>query len=237
MTAHLFNCSACGAPLIPKGSRSIISCPYCRASVVVPEELRPVSEAAAWSLLLFDGFTSNDHNWLVGSLPSNYFSKLNQSIAEGRYRWEAHVSLPSSITTSWLRGYPVSDFHLVVNCKHIRGSHAGSSCGLIFRIRDNHNYYWFRVTDNKFFAISVVQESEWLTLVDWTRTETIKPNGVNQLEVIAYQTHFSFLINGQLVSEVEADHFSQGFVGVAIEGYTSGEDIMFDFMDISLRAP
>jgi hypothetical protein len=57
------------------------------------------------------------------------------------------------------------------------------------------------------------------------------------VEVIARETHFIFLINGQMVSEVEDDHFRQGLVGLAIEGYTPGEKITFDFMDIILRAP
>lgn len=40
-----------------------------------------------------------------------------------------------------------------------------------------------------------------------------------------------------MVSEVDDGHFSQGVIGVAIEGYTSGEKTVFDFMDLTLRAP
>lgn len=205
--------------------------------MVVPEELRQVSGAATWSTLLVDGFVSNDNNWPVGNQPSEYFTKLHRAIADGRYRWEAQVNRPSSITTAWLLGYPVSDFHLLVNCKHIRGSKVGSGWGVVFRIQDNHNFYWFRMTDNQFFSVSVTKDSQWLDIVDWTRTDTIKSNGVNQLEVTAYRTHFTFLINGQVISEVEDDHFSQGLVGLAIEGYTGGEETTFDFMDLILRAP
>jgi hypothetical protein len=74
--------------------------------------------------------------------------------------------------------------------------------------------------------------------VDWKRTDVIKPNGVNQLEVVARDTHFVFLINGEIVSEVDNnDHFGQGLVGVAIEGYTQGEKTIFDFLDFTLRGP
>lgn len=237
MTTHSFQCPACGAPLIPRGSATIISCPYCHTSVVVPEALRQASEAAQWTTLVFDNFASNDNNWLVGSHTSDYFAPLNQVIVEGRYRWEAEVSRPSSISTAWLMGYHVSDFHLMVNCKHISGSRPGSSWGVVFRVQDNHNYYWFHLTDSQFFAVAVTEEGHWRNVVEWTRTATIKPNGVNQLEVIARETHFIFLINGQMVSEVDDGHFSQGLVGLAIEGYTSGEKTMFDFMDLILRAP
>jgi hypothetical protein len=237
MTTHLFHCSACGAPLIPRGSTSIMSCPYCHASVVVPKELRQVSDAAAWSVLVFDSFAANENNWLAGDMPSKYFAQLNQSIADGRYRWEAQASIVSSMTTAWLMGYPVSDFHLMVDCKHIRGSRAGSSWGVVFRIQDNRNCYWFRITDAQFFAVSVIQDGQWLNLVDWTKTDAIKPKGVNQVEVIGYGTHFTFLINGRVVSEAEDEHFRQGLVGLAIEAYTLGEEIAFDFLDLILRAP
>ena len=237
MTAHSFQCPACGAPLLPRGNAPIISCPHCHTSVIVPEELRQVSESAQWTTLLFDNFSTNDNNWLVGNQTSEYFTPLNQFIADGRYRWEAEVSRPSSMSTAWLMGYQVSDFHLIVNSKHIIGSRTGSSWGVVFRVQDNHNCYWFRMTDSQLFAVSVVKEGQLLNIVDWTRTDTIKPNGVNQLEVIARETHFIFLINGQIVKEVDDGHFSQGLVGLAIEGYTPGEKITFDFMDIILRAP
>ncbi len=134
-------------------------------------------------------------------------------------------------------GYPISDFHLMVNSKRIRGSRAGSSWGVVFRVQDNQNCYWFRITDAQFFAISVIKDSQWTNLVNWTKTDPIKPKGVNQLEVIGYGTHFTFLINGRVVSEVEDEHFRQGLVGLGIEAYTLGEEITFDFLDLSLRAP
>ncbi|NJN98460.1 MAG: hypothetical protein HC875_32415 [Anaerolineales bacterium] len=237
MIAHSFQCPACGAPLLPRGNIALISCPYCQTSVVVPEELRQASEVAGWTTLVYDHFTANDNNWLVGSMPSDYFAKLNQVIADGRYRWEALVSRASSMTTAWLTGYTLSDFHLIVNGKHLSGSKTGSSFGVLFRLQDNHNFYSFRLTDSQFFAVAVVTDSQWRQIVDWTRSSAIKPYGVNQLEVIGRDTHFTFLINGQTVSEVDDSQYRQGLVGLAIEGYTVGEEISFDFMDITLRAP
>ena len=237
MTAQSFHCPSCGAPLLPKGNGSVLSCPYCRASVVVPESLRPASVAASWPTLVFDNFTSNANNWLVGSYPSHYFAALDQVIAGGRYRWEAKVSQASTITTAWMADYRVADFHLAASSKHVNGSGAGSSCGVIFRIQDNHNFYWFHVTDSQKYAVSRQKGGQWRQLVDWTVTTAIKPNGVNQVEVIGRGDHFSFLVNSQIVCEAEDGHFAQGFVGLAIEAYTPGETIAYDFMDLVLRAP
>jgi hypothetical protein len=237
MNIQQFQCPACNAPLNPKGFALIISCAYCHTSVVVPEELRQASGATGWATHLYDSFVSNENRWLVGSYPSDYFARLDQFIADGRYRWQAQVTIPSTLTTAWLANYPVSDFHLTANGKHISGSKAGSSYGVIFRIQDNYNFYWFRITDNQFFAVSVVKNGQWQSLVDWKRTDAIKPFGVNQLEVIAHENHFTFKINGQIVGEVENEQFSRGFVGLAIEGYAAGEEITFDFLDFMLRAP
>jgi hypothetical protein len=204
--------------------------------VIIPEELRQDSDTAQWTTLLFDGFTSNDNNWLIGTQSSEYFDPLSRIIADGRYRWDAQISRDSSISRVWLGEYKVSDFQLSVNCKHILGNRANSAWGVIFRFQDTQNYYWFRMTDTKFFAVSVAEEGHWRDVVEWTRTETIKPNGVNQLEVIARESHFVFLINGQIVSEAEDSRFGQGLVGLAVEGYKQGEKIVFDFLDITLRA-
>lgn len=38
----------------------------------------------------------------------------------------------------------------------------------------------------------ISKDGQWLNLVDWMRTAMIKSNGVNQLEVIARETHFIF---------------------------------------------
>ena len=237
MPAHSFQCPSCGAPLLPRGNDSVISCPHCHTSVIVPEELREDSDAEQWTTLLFENFSSNDNNWLAGNRTSEYFTPLNQFIADGRYRWEAEVNRASSISTSWLGAYRLVDFHLSVNAKHILGTKAGSSWGLIFRVQDNRNYYYFHITDSQFFAVSVTNDGQWTKIVDWTRTDAVKPNGVNLLEVIARDTHFIFLINGQIVSEIDDNRYVKGAVGVAVEGYNSRENLIFDFLDFTLRGP
>lgn len=232
-----FQCPSGGAPLSPRGSAAVIRCTHCQTSQIVPEELRQDSDSAQWSTLLFDNFTSNDDNyWLVGSQTSDYFDPVNRVIADGRYRWEANVSRANSISKVWLGDFQVPDFHLSANSKHILGTRASSAWGVIFGIQDNHNYYWFRMTDSKYFAVSVAENSQWRDIVAWTRTDAVKPNGVNQLEVITREAHFAFFINGQIVMEADDDRYKQGMVGLAIEGYPQDEKIIFDFLDFTLGA-
>lgn len=171
----------------------------------------------------------------MGSQTSEYFDPVNRVIAEGRYHWEATVKKAKSISKAWLADYEVSDFHLSVNSKHIAGTRANSAWGVIFRVQDNQNYHWFRMTDSKFLGISVSEDGQWRDIVSWRRSEAIKPNEVNPLEVIAQDERAFFLINDQIVSEVDDNRSQRGLVGLAIEGYTQGEKIVFDFLDFTLR--
>lgn len=237
MTTTVFQCSTCGAPLLPRQGATVLRCPYCQTSVAAPESLRLGSTIQAWSILVFDPFLANDHDWLVGNQDGERFAPLKRSISDGRYRWEARVRIPASIAPAWLHGYPVSDFHLRVTCKHLRGSRPGSSYGVIFRVQDNENCYCFRIIDTQFYAISRSDANHWQQLVDWQRADSIKPYGANQIEVIAQGSHFTFLVNGAVVHELDDQQFARGLVGLAIEGYTPDEDIAFDFLDITLRVP
>lgn len=238
MSAPSFQCSACNAPLVVRGRSALIVCPYCQTSVVVPEALRlSGGDTSSWHTLVFDTFTSNENAWLVGSRASEYFTTLNQTLADAHYRWEAEVGKPYSISTTWLMGYSVTDFHLGVHCKRILGNKVDSAWGVIFRAKDSQNYGWFRMTDSGLFSVSAMEKGEWRWIVEWERTDAIKPNGVNHLEVIASKNHFSFLINSQLIGEAEDDSLVEGYVGLAIEGYPTGAKATFDFLDFLLRAP
>lgn len=238
-TTHTFHCPTCGAPILLKRSSPLARCSYCRTSVVVPEALQPQSAVDAWSTLVFDGFMANEHDWLVGDQAGERFTALTRRIADGRYRWEAQAQIACSIAPAWLQGYPVADFHLRVNGKLIHGRRAGCSWGVLFRVQDNQNGYCFRIGDTQFFALSVVRDGHWSQVINWTRSDRIKPQGVNQLEVIMQDTHVGLVINGQIVSELdlEDDRFPNGLVGLAIEGYTPGDSITVDFLDLLLRAP
>ena len=236
MTIQSFQCPACGAPLLPRGSAPVVSCPHCLTSAIVPEALR-LDDAEQWETIVFDPFTSNDNNWTVGSQTSEYFMPMQQTIQEGRYRWEAVTGRDSSISTAWLKGPRLSDFHLAVTAKHITGTKPESSWGIVFRVKGNRHYYFFHITDSQLFAISMVADDQWHQLVDWDRSRAIKPMGANRLEVIAQDSHFIFLINGELAGELDDDHYAEGWVGLGVESYRKGEKLVFDFLDFTLRGP
>jgi hypothetical protein len=237
MTSYAFQCPTCGAPLIPARGVIFLTCPYCKTSVAVPESLRRLAGVDVWTTLVYDAFQSNSHSWHVGEQQSDRFAPLNRSIADGRYRWETCIQVRNSFSPVWLQGYPVADFHLRASIKHVRGTPAGSSYGVIFHILDNENFDSFRIIDTHFFSLSSYRDGVWRTVVDWERTNVIRPYGANQIEVIAQGAHLTFLVNGQVVHERDEEQRARGLVGLVLEGYTVGEEIVYDYLDMTLRAP
>lgn len=235
MITHSFNCPSCSAPLVFKRRALTIRCVYCGADSVVPQQIKQASGAAEWTTLVLDNFDSNDNNWLVGQHPSEYFSKLDRALSGGRYRWQATVRRANSFVGAWLYGYPVSDFQLSARCQHHSKEFGDSGCGPLFRVQDNENFYWFRITSNQYFTVSAVKNGKWKPVVDWTKTATINPHGVNELAVIAAETNLTFSINKQIVGEAKDDTLSDGLTGLAIEGYVAGKEISIDFIDFTLQ--
>lgn len=237
MTSYAFQCPTCGAPLIPARGVAILTCPYCTSSVAVPEALRRLAGVETWATLVYDAFQSDGRGWLVGAQSNGRFVPLTRSIADGRYRWEATVRARDSFSPVWLEGYPVGDFHLGASIKHVRGTPAGSSYGVIFGIEDSQSFFSFRIIDTHFFGLTEQRGGVWQTLVDWRRTSAIRPYGANHIEVIAQGDHQTLMINGQVVHERTEARRARGLVGLVIEGYTVGEEVVYDFLDVTLRAP
>lgn len=235
VSGQSFQCPSCGAPVLPKGSQAVVSCPYCHTTVIVPETLRQSAEPVARTTTVLETFANNDNGWQLGVEKSRFFTSLERAVREGRYRWDAQRGPDSSTTTAFLPAYHVADFDVQVNAKHIVGSKTGSSWGVVFRGQDYLNYYVCRVTDNQLFTLACVEQGKWRVLVDWTSARAIKPYGVNQLGVLGRGAHFVCSINGEVAAEVDDDRFGRGYVGLALETYIPGERTIVDFLDVELR--
>lgn len=85
-----------------------------------------------------------------------------------------HITIiaPESIIWS-LTDIELADFHLEFDVNHIAGPVLNSN-GLIFRLTDEDNFYYFAISSDGYYALFKVVENEWSYLVDWTRTDAIK---------------------------------------------------------------
>ncbi|GAB4576136.1 MAG: hypothetical protein Kow0077_31100 [Anaerolineae bacterium] len=100
-------------------------------------------------------------------------------------------------------------------------SQPDSGYGLIFRYRDEDNFYVFAVNGRQQVSIWARENGEWRELRggedDWTVDEAVAPIGEpNLLSVLAVNDHITAYANGKRVIDIRDDTFDRGAVGVYI---------------------
>jgi serine/threonine protein kinase len=187
---------------------------------------------AHWPVILCDTFDTNVNDWRTGDYSSERLTG-NRDITNGKYRWEANAL--KGVVWRWQPDIAsVSDFYLTVEARRVSGSEDGRY-GLVFRYADG-DYYLFRIRDDQHFQLLLWYEDEWMALIGWTETSTIRPGQVNRLTVIAEGTRFTFYVNDQLVGEADDSRLSSGRVGVSIALDTDDAAIL-EFDNFEVRAP
>jgi len=180
---------------------------------------------------LTDSFDDNSNEWFVGDY-GDQFVTGNRSITDGKYRWEVQARQPSRFSAV-PKVDPISDFYLMVDAKRVSGTKS-SVYGLLFRRLDRNNFYLFQINDDQYFTFELLNQDEWTTLIDQTKTSAIHPGEVNQLAVRGEGSHFEFFINDELVGEADDSEFSSGIVGLVIGFPNAGDQAVFEFDDFEL---
>jgi hypothetical protein len=178
-----------------------------------------------------DSFDDNSNEWFVGDYRDPFVSG-NRSIINGKYRWEVQAYQPSRFSAV-PKVDPVSDFYLIVDAKRVSGAKS-SLYGLLFRRLDRNNFYLFQINDDQYFAFELLDQDEWTTLIDWTKTSAIHPGEVNRLAVRGEGSHFEFFINDEFVGEADDSEFSSGIVGLVIGFPDAGGKAIFEFDNFEL---
>ncbi|HOU13724.1 MAG TPA: serine/threonine-protein kinase [Anaerolineae bacterium] len=170
---------------------------------------------------LVDTFNSNDRGWSTGA-ENDEWCRRNQQITNGKYRWE----FTETYQGFFMRDTPIKspdDFYISVDTQRVAGPVDDVGYGLVFRASEQ-SFYFFMVTDNQQYHVSLMHGGTWQTLIGWTASAAIRPGAVNTLAVWGIGDRFDFYINGQWVNSVTDGMLSNGDVGVAInvsEGYTA----------------
>ena len=144
-----------------------------------------------------------------------------------------HVSTHSSYTAAWCYTNQrlFSDAVISVQAQLLRGDFYG----LIFRLDPyTKSFYVLEVNSLGQYRFQRAHEhdpSKWLTLIDWTYSNTIL-NGykkMNTLLIIATGEHFRFYINQQLIVPTFTDTaYTHGLIGLLVGGDSSqGTEAIF----------
>ncbi|MEE9288357.1 MAG: hypothetical protein V3U69_02080 [Bacteroidota bacterium] len=194
----------------------------------------PSSVEVGPKLVLSDSFNANENDWFTGE-DSDEYATTNQLVANGKYRWEitAHRDVYAHEVPT-VRS--VSDFDLTVEAQRISGSE-NAAYGVVFRLVSDDTFYDFTISDTQTFSFALKEDGEWTTLIDWTSSSAIRPGEVNRLMVTAQGSHFVFSINGQIVGEADNGRLQSGTVGLAVDLVDAGDEAVFEFDNLELRAP
>ncbi len=130
----------------------------------------------------------------------------------GNNRYQVEVST-SNLVARGLANRDVADFVIEVEAKLEDGDPTNTS-GLLFRFKDDKNFYRFDLANDGYYKLSKFVEGQWTDLVaEWTKAESFKPNEANLLKVSAFGSKITTFVNGQKAAEVTDSSFTHGNFG------------------------
>jgi len=187
-----------------------------------------------WPLVISDSFDSNEHSWPMLPIEDDYI-ETDWTLMNGKYQWEAlavkdvhYYVLPNMKS--------VSDFYLSTELQRISGP-VDCTFGVVFRARDDDNFYMFGISETQNFSIYRKYKGDWETLVDWRYSATIRQEDVNRITIVAQGSHFVFWINDQRVIGIDDDKIAKGRNGLTMTLYNPGDQAVFEFDNFEVREP
>jgi hypothetical protein len=191
----------------------------------VYKSLQPVKQSSVSGTVLFsDDFVSNKNSWgtsgnNIGAITFEY---------EGL---DIQVNTPNSLLWS-VTGDQFKDTQIEVDGV-LLGGPSNDAFGIVCRFKDNKNFYGFLLSHDGYYGIFKMQNGS-LSLANADEglkfSEAIRQGGVvNHIQAICQGNILKLTVNGELLSVVEDDSFSQGQVGLIAGTYeTAGVEIFFD---------
>jgi hypothetical protein len=181
-----------------------------------------------------DEFNSNTHEWNEGTFKDEY-GTVTYTI-NGDYTWELVADKAVNQKSLALQAPSVEDFIVSVDATHVSGAE-NASYGIVFRMTDTNNMYYFCISDTGYYYVGLLKDSNWTTLVDWKETTTININAINLLKVIGKGDEFTFYINDHEVERVKDGNLPEGTAGLAVELYDPGDTSTFVFDNFIIETP
>lgn len=165
-------------------------------------------------------FDTVSGRWLTGVVDSQYWIGRRAIQAES-YLWEVEEVKKTFITwADFYKDDSIEDFDVYVDTKILNASPGDVCSGFLFRISPDgweEGGYYFALCNNASVVISYHTEKDgWERIGTVPRLVGYSPDW-NRLEIEARGSHFSFLINGEQVFEIDDDRQARGGLALVIE--------------------
>jgi len=166
-------------------------------------------------ILYYDDMTSSSGGW-INDGKQCYFSPQGYHVS---------TSLPYAAAWCYTDQQRFSNAVISVQAQLLRGDF----CGLIFRLNPYTKAFYVLEVNSfgqyRFQRTLGRDPSKWLTLIDWTYSNTLSKGygRTNTLLVMATGGHFRFYINQQLIVSTFTDTaYSSGLIGLLVGGDSIG---------------
>ena len=188
-----------------------------------------------------DPFTKNTEYWHTGSNNDEY-SKSFTSINGGMYRWDIREVKQTFLDWAPYRmGNWMEDFDVYVDTKikAANGLPSDICSGFVFRAASldwEEGIYTFSVCNDSYFSVDYYEQDDWHEISGWMYSDVIQADDWNRLEINARGSHFTFLINNEVVFEMTDDRQPRGGLGLFIEvNEEKPVSILFDNFGLQRR--
>lgn len=179
-----------------------------------------ITEQAQYAFV--DPFNKNTEYWHTGSTSddySNYFVSINGGV----YMWKFRDIKQTFLEWAPYRmGNWVEDFDVYVDTKIKTedGLPSDNCSGFVFRAASldwDEGIYTFSVCNDSYFTVDYYEQDEWNIISGWMYSDVVQTDDWNRLEIRAQGSHFTFLINNDVVFEMTDDRVPAGGLGLFID--------------------
>ena len=165
------------------------------------------------TILYEDDFSNSRSGWEIGEYEDGWVG-----YADGTYE------VGATYTGSPMWGVPdqnFSDVSVTVEATQYQSpSNSNNDLGIILREQGNADGYHFLISGDGYYAIYLLENSEFTPLVSFTASSVIKQGfTTNTITAIANGTELTLIVNGQTVASITDSTFSSGNIGLAVTSY------------------
>ncbi len=114
--------------------------------------------------------------------------------------------------------------------------------GIMFRYQDEANFYLYTVSGNGFYSLELLENDQWITLIDWTPSEAIAVGSAsssastNTLRVEVASNRIALFVNNIRLEETIDSTFTGGEVGLVTSTFDLGNGRVA-FRDLLITQP
>ncbi|ABY34403.1 MAG TPA: zinc ribbon domain-containing protein [Chloroflexus aurantiacus] len=175
-------------------------------------------------------FSDDFENPQASELGESEDSSSRYAYEAGRYVIE--VKEPELLVWALVNG-SYRDVIIETSYSTVRGGPVGAA-GIIFNYQDEDNFYLFSVSNDGYYALELLENNQWITLIDWTQHEAIDPEN-NRLRVELNGDEITLFVNDRQLEQTRDPTFTRGDIGLAVTSFDQS-GITVSYEEITIRS-